>query len=175
MRPPDVDGRATTLVLIELRAVRYALTQSAVREILPLPRLWRPRALPRPLAGFVNLAGVAVPVLALGRLLGPAHEDDEPAERNLYAHLILVNGLEGKRPAALLVDRVLDVVPVPASRLTPADRAEALNGCVEAEVELDGSLVPLLAVERILLAEERQALADLSRRAQERIGEWTGT
>jgi purine-binding chemotaxis protein CheW len=47
-----------------------------------------------------------------------------------------------------------------------------LNGCVEAEVTWDGRLVHLRSVERILLAEEQQALAELGRQAQNRLSEW---
>lgn len=161
------------LVLIELCGQRYALAQPGVREILPLPRLSRPPGLPRALAGFFSLAGVAVPVLALHRLLGLCAAEGAQREDGLYAHLVLVDACDGERPVALLVDRVLDARPVPKGRLGPVPPGDTLNGCVEAEAELDGALVPVLAIDRLLLAQERQALADLGRQAQERLGEWT--
>jgi purine-binding chemotaxis protein CheW len=74
--------------------------------------------------------------------------------------------------SALLVDRVLDVATVDASQLSAVQQAETLNGCVEAEVTWSGRLVHLLSVDRILLTEEKQALAELGRRAQNRLNEW---
>ena len=70
------------------------------------------------------------------------------------------------------MDRVLDVATVPTSRLSPVREAGTLNGCVEAEVSWDGQLVHLLFLERIMLAEEQQALAELGRKAQNRLSEW---
>ena len=61
---------------------------------------------------------------------------------------------------------------IDASRLSPVQQADSLNGCVEAEVTWQDRLVHLLSLERILLAEERQALAELGRQAQNRLGEW---
>ena len=58
------------LVVIAVGETACALTQEAVRALLPLPHLDRPPGLPAPLAGFLNLGGVAVPVVDLARLLG---------------------------------------------------------------------------------------------------------
>ena len=58
------------------------------------------------------------------------------------------------------------------SQLSAVSSEGTLNGCVEAEVMWDGRLVHLLSVERILLAEEQQALAELGRQAQNRLSEW---
>jgi purine-binding chemotaxis protein CheW len=74
--------------------------------------------------------------------------------------------------AALLVDRVLDVIHVGESALSAVAPENTLNGCVEAEVTHAGGLLHLLSIERILLAEEQQALAELGRHAQSRLGEW---
>lgn len=158
---------ALPLVMIRLGAVRCALRHAAVQELLPLPRLWRPPGLPRPLEGFMNLGGEAVPVVALATLLGVEEaEDTAPA---LYRHLVL---LRASPPVALRVTRVLDLRLVAPERLRPVGRGATLNGCVEAEIEDGESLVHLLDADRLLLAQERQALAELGREAERRLREW---
>lgn len=159
------------VILFDVSGFACALRRSEVRELLPLPRLWRPPSLPRPVAGFLNLSGAAVPVLRLDVLFGVGR--DAEAEANLYRHLILVRGLGQAGSIALLADRVLDVIEVEQARLSPVERSETLNGCVEAEIDLGNRLVHLLSLERILFAEEQQALAELSRQAQSRLSEWT--
>jgi purine-binding chemotaxis protein CheW len=159
------------IIVFDVCGTACALHRDAAREFLPLPRLWRPPALPRPVAGFFNLGGRAVPALRLDVLFEfPQRDGDE--ESDLYRHLIVTEGLGAAQATALLVDRVLDVATVDASRLSPVQQTDSLNGCVEAEILWQDRLVHLLSLERILLAEERQALDELGRQAQNRLGEW---
>ena len=136
-----------------------------------MPRLWRPPGTPHPVAGFFNLSGTAVPVLRLDVIFGLEEVEDAP-EAALYRHLVLIEGLSGSGPGALLVDRVQDVVEVDARQMSPVGPEETLNGCIEAEIAFDDRLIHLLSRQRILLAEERQALADLGAAAQARLREW---
>jgi purine-binding chemotaxis protein CheW len=159
------------IIVFDVSGTACALPRSAIRELLPLPRLWRPPALPRPVAGFFNLGGQAIPVLRLDVLFGLERADDRP-EDDLYRHLILVEGFGSSGIGALLVDRVLEVSTIQSFQLSSISRTDTLNGCVEAEVTLDGRLVHLLSAERILLKEEQQSLADLGRHAQNRLREW---
>ena len=159
------------IIIFDVCGTACALHRSAVREFLPLPRLWRPPALPRPLAGFFNLGGDAVPVLRLDVLFGLEQREAAPVA-DLYRHLILIGASGAAGSSALLVDRVLDVARVDASRLSAVRQRETLNGCVEAEVTWSDRIVHLLSADRILLAEEKQALAELGRQAQNRLSEW---
>ncbi len=159
------------IIIFDVCGTACALHRSAVREFLPLPRLWRPPALPRPVAGFFNLGGEAIPVLRLDVLFG-LERGEADREADLYRHLILIGAGGTPGLSALLVDRVLDVATVDASQLSAVQQAETLNGCVEAEVAWSGRLVHLLSADRILLAEEKQALAELGRHAQNRLNEW---
>ncbi|QRM29281.1 chemotaxis protein CheW [Microvirga sp. VF16] len=159
------------IIVFDVCGTACALHRSAAREFLPLPRLWHPPALPRPVAGFFNLSGHAVPVLRLDVLFGLQRVEDD-AEADLYRHLILIDRFSASGLSALLVDRVLDVASVDTSQLSSVSAAGTLNGCVEAEVTWDGRLVHLLSAERILLAEEQQTLAELGRQAQDRLREW---
>ncbi|MCI0755990.1 chemotaxis protein CheW [Teichococcus vastitatis] len=166
-----VSASAEAYLVLQLGARRCALSCAAVREILPLPRLWRPPGLPRPLAGFLNLSGEAVPVLDLARLFGLSAETAD-AEAALYRHVILASpGPQGALPG-LLVDRVLDLVRVPPAGLRPLAGDASLNGCAVAELPLADGFAHLLAPERILLAQEQARLATLREAAQTRLQEW---
>ncbi|KMO39060.1 chemotaxis protein CheW [Methylobacterium tarhaniae] len=157
----------TAYLLVDVAGTDCALPRRAVREILPLPRLWRPPGAPGTLAGFLNLAGSAVPVLDLGVLFGLGRP--ATARQALYRHLVL---LKGEAPLALMVDRVADVVRVEAGQVRPVADDTTLNGCVAAEIQLAERLVHGLAVDRILLAEERDRVAAQTRDAQARLAEW---
>jgi len=164
-------GGPLQILMFEAGGVGCALRGGDVRELLPLPRLWRPPGGPKPLAGFFNLGGQAIAVVDLPILLGLDSRPDG-AEALIYRHLMLVGRLGRPGPAALLVDRVLDLVAIEPGQLSPMREAATLNGCVEAEIDWQGGLVHLLSLERLLLAEEAQSLAELRRNAQNRLGEW---
>ncbi|MBL6455721.1 chemotaxis protein CheW [Belnapia sp. T6] len=155
------------LVVFTLAGLRCAIRHADVRELLPLPRLWRAPTQPAPVAGFLNLAGEAVPVLDLARLFGLPDGEDDPGA-GLYRHLILLRAT----PVALLVTRVQDLVSFAPERLRPVADKATLNGCVEAEFELAGGFVHLIAVDRLLLEEERQALLGLRAAAEARLEGW---
>ncbi|HZH53100.1 MAG TPA: chemotaxis protein CheW [Microvirga sp.] len=159
------------IILFDVCGIACALRRQEVRELLPLPRLWRPPSMPRPVAGFFNLGGAAVPVVRLEVLFG-LERRGETSEAELYRHLILVDGLTGSGPCALLVDRVLDLAHAGGAQLSAVRPENTLNGCVEAEIDYGGRLVHLLSLGRILFAEEKQVLADLGRHAQSRLSEW---
>lgn len=157
----------TAYLLVDVAGTECALPRRAVREVLPLPRLWRPPGAPAALAGFLNLAGHAVPVLDLASLFGLGRPATAGAA--VYSHLVL---LHGETPLALMVDRVADMVRVAPDQVRPVADAATLNGCVAAEIRLGERLVHGLAVDRILLAEEEARLAAQTRDAQARLAEW---
>lgn len=159
------------VIIFDVCGTACAIRRQEVRELLPVPRLWRPPGTPRPVAGFFNLSGTAVPVVRLDIVFGLPKAEDSP-EAALYSHLMLIEDLSGSGLGALLVDRVQDVTDVAETAISPVDQTDTLNGCVEAEIGHDGRLIHLLSRERILLAEERQALADLGASAQKRLQEW---
>jgi purine-binding chemotaxis protein CheW len=157
----------TAYLLVDVAGTECALPRRAVREVLPLPRLWRPPGAPAALAGFLNLAGNAVPVLDLAVLFGLGRP--AAARAALYRHLVL---LHGEAPLALMVDRVRDFARVAPDGVRPVADAATLNGCVSAEIRVGERLVHGLAVERILLAEEQARLAAQTKAAQARLAEW---
>nr|WP_246732894.1 chemotaxis protein CheW [Methylobacterium sp. BTF04] len=157
-------SETTAYLLLDVAGTPCALARSALSEVLPLPRLHQPPAGGGPLAGFLNLGGVPVPVVDLARLLGlrgPA----EPTGDDPYRHLVL----SADRAMAFLVDRADDLVRVADASVRPVPEARTLNGCVVGEIVGPKGLVHLLSLPRLLTAEERLRLADLTRAAADRL------
>jgi purine-binding chemotaxis protein CheW len=172
MRLSDTVTMASTFQVLSFSVggTLCALRRSEVRELLPVPSLWKPPVTPRALAGFFNLAGQAVPVIRLGALFGIPFEGDKP---DIYNHLMLIERVAGGTPGALLVDRVRDILDISRESVSSVAEAETLNGCVEAEIRTSEGFIHLLSLQRILTAHERESLAELGRQAQDRLSEWS--
>jgi purine-binding chemotaxis protein CheW len=151
------------LLAFRLAGQLCALPLEKVREILPMPRLARPPGLPSLLEGFLNLGGMALPVLRLDQLFALP-----PLQPGLYTPLLVLR--DPDPPLALLVEQVEAVLSVPGEALLPVREGHAFNDCATAEVALGGRTLHLLSPERLLLREERQRLAELQAMAQQRLG-----
>jgi chemotaxis signal transduction protein len=85
--------------------------------------------------------------------------------------LIILKGFSDSR-IAILVDRVSDILRVPASALLPVGDKHSFNACVEAVVSVQGQMIHLLSPTRILLEKERESLSEFQSMAQERLRGW---
>ncbi|WP_419899393.1 chemotaxis protein CheW [Roseomonas sp. USHLN139] len=157
-------------LVFRLGSRRCALARAAVREVLPLPRLFRPPSLPKPVAGFLNLGGTPVPVIDLVRLFGLASAAE--TEQALYRHILLLDDPGGAAPRGLLVDRVTDLQRIAPERLRPVAAEASLNGCAIAELETAEGFVHLLDAARLLLEQEAAALSALQEGASARLADW---
>jgi purine-binding chemotaxis protein CheW len=171
------------LLVFHLAGQLAALPLENVQSIVPMAELSRPPGLPSPLEGILNLAGRAVPVWRMDRLL------QLPEQRTgLYSMLILLKGISdvptallgnsrktgavSSAPFALLVDRVTEILSVPEIALLPLGKEDSFNGCAEATVLARGQVIHLLSPERILMKKEREALSEFQAMAQRRIRDW---
>ncbi|MBX9930596.1 MAG: chemotaxis protein CheW [Methylobacterium sp.] len=155
----------TAYLLLTVADTRCALAQAEIREILPLPHLHRPPASGPLLAGFLDLGGMPVAAIDLARLLGLRSKTPSPQDDDPYRHLIL----SAFSDTALLVDRVEDLLRVPADAIRPVSSAHTLNGCVVAEIAWDDALIPVLAMAQVLTAEETSRVAALAGLEAERL------
>jgi chemotaxis signal transduction protein len=115
------------------------------------------------LQGFLNLAGAAVPVLRLDRLFQLSEQHP-----GLYSMLIVTKGV-ADGPAAVLVDRVRGIVTVAQSPVLPVGKRSSFNDCADGMVTVDEQVIHLLSPSRVLLAKEREALAEFQEMAQRRL------
>jgi purine-binding chemotaxis protein CheW len=161
--PPRANTSQHKLFVFALGDRLCALRLEAIREIVAIAQLSRPPGLPPILEGFLNLGGVAIPVVAIKRLFQLGDHAWGP-----YAHLLIL-GTQSK-PFAFLVDYVNGIVDVPIDSLLPVAADRSFNDCVEAEVAFDGRTLHLLAPERLILQEERARIAELQAAAEVRLG-----
>ena len=132
--------------------------------MVALPALDRPPASPAAVAGVLNLAGTAVPVVRLDLLLGlPA------SPLGAYQSVIVLRQTDP--PLALLADRASDVAAWPDDSPLPVEQGQSYNGCVIAQVRHDGTAVHLLSAARLLEARERHVLAEFQAMQQRRLDE----
>lgn len=159
MGPPPL----TSFLICHFGDARYALDTTAVREVLPMLPLWRPPTLPRPLAGFVTIQDQAIAVLAPALLFDAARRLDWI---DLYAHLVRTDRF------CLLVDRADAVVTIADEAIRPVPPEDSFNGCVGAEIDVDGNIAHLLLIDRLLTGAEAARLADLAGEETRRTAEW---
>jgi purine-binding chemotaxis protein CheW len=152
-------------VLFTVRSIGLAVEAAAVSAVHPVARLVRPPGAPPALAGFLDLSGEAVPVVALARLL----DLPDPEAVRLSDHLLVLP--EPAVPAgriALLVDRVDDLRTLDRATLAPVEPADSHGGCVAGALESGGRRVLLVDPARLVAARERDRLAALARAEEAR-------
>jgi purine-binding chemotaxis protein CheW len=154
------------LLVFQLAVQTAALPLENVQRIVPMAQLAHPPGLPSLLEGILNLAGAAVPVLRLDRLLHLTSQ-----RLGLYSALIVVSGVSDGR-IAILVDRVSEILTVPESALLPIGEDDSFNACAEAAVSVRGQMVYLLSPTRLLLEKERETLSQFQSIAQQRLQDW---
>lgn len=135
-----------------------ALPLESVKEVLLLPALQTPPAIPAILAGFVNLNGEVVAVIDLAYLLGL----QAPAAR-IDQHVIAL-----KAPRLLcLIERVLEIIPDQALQRLPEEHN--LNNLCTGWLTYQQQQAFVLNPARLLLKAEAQRLEQLQLMAQARL------
>lgn len=160
----DLASSDGELLVFAIAGQFCAIPVGAVQEIVPMAALARVPGQPSLLEGFLNLRGVAVPVLRLSRLFGLA-----PAEPGLHTPLIVLRGQP--HPAGLLVDAVVEIACADAAGAFPIQENDCFNDCAQAQVQVGGRVVHVLSPERLLLEKERQCVAELRAQAQHYLDE----
>jgi purine-binding chemotaxis protein CheW len=150
------------ILIFELSGLGCAFPLEAVQEIVPMARLSAPPGLPSGLAGFLNLRGVAIPIVRLDRLF-----DLPDQQRGMYTPLIVLRGVLA--PIGILANYVRGIAQISAANLLdiPADRT--FGSCATAAVQVDGDSIQLLSPSALLEANEDRMLADYSAMSQARL------
>ena len=140
-----------SVVLLTVGELNLALKIEAVErversvEISPLPEAMRG------VLGVINMRGSITPVFDLRARFGlPARE--------VRASDYLVIARMHSRPAALLVDAVVDVMPGTEARIVQSSEILPDMECITGVMKLDGDLVFVHDLERFLSNEDYEAL-----------------
>jgi purine-binding chemotaxis protein CheW len=153
-------------VVFEVSGYSCGLPLEQVREIVPMCDLARPPGLPPLLEGLLNLRGEITPVVRLDRLFGVP-----PIVLRRHTQLVV---LQGPAPLALLADRVRNVAVVVPAELLPASGDSVFNDCLAGVLPAAQGPIHFLHAERLLLAQEKQRIAELQEIAQRRLAELEG-
>ena len=134
-----LDGRRFSLRLSVVERVERAV------EITPLPQM------PENVLGIVNLRGQVVPVFNLRRRFHLRERELDPRDRLIFART-------ARRPVALVVDAVSEVLPTRGREVVAS--GEILPGldCVEGVAKLADGLVLIHDLDRFLSVQEETAL-----------------
>jgi len=160
-----VDGlgeRARKFLIFHSSGMNCAFPLEAVREIVPMAKLYCPPGMPSGIVGFLNLRGTAIPIIHLDRLF--ELPDQLPG---LHTPLIVLHGVLG--PIGILVDSVRCIVPGAAALLLDIPDAQTFQGCATGAMQLDGDLIYLLSPGALLQASEERFVRDYSFRSQARL------
>jgi purine-binding chemotaxis protein CheW len=149
------------MMVFRLGGNRFCLPTLHVQEVAPMATLLRPPGLPSVLEGFLNLGGVGVPVLRLARLFGLAEGEPD------YGTALVI--LRCEPSLALLVDEVENVVEMAAEARVSLDPGNTFNDGTSGSWDDGRGPIHVLAVERILLEEERLRLTELQAQMQTRL------
>ncbi|HEY3738334.1 MAG TPA: chemotaxis protein CheW [Bryobacteraceae bacterium] len=141
----------------------WAFPLHAVQEIAPMAELSSPPGMPPVLAGFLNLGGVAVPIIRLDKLF------ELPEQRpGLHAHLIILRS-GGEKFIGVLVGSVRRIANAAPTSFLPVPENNVFQDCAVASVTIDDRVTHVLSPERILLEQERRMLWELQAMAQHRL------
>ncbi len=148
-------------LIFEIAGRSCAIAVGDVQEIVPMAALSHAPGQPSLLEGFLNLRGVAVPVVRAARLF-----DLPPREAGLHTPVAVMRG--DIWPLGLLVDRVVEIAS--PQDVLPLGENSSFNDCARAEARFSGRTACILDRRKLLLEEERRVIALLQARAQERVG-----
>lgn len=150
----DLDAKELLqLVTFRLGNEEFSLDILRVQEIIRHMELTRVPRTPDFVEGVINLRGRVIPVLDLRKRFGLPSD-----ERTNETRIIVVD--VDNRTVGLKVDAVSEVLRLPADTVEPAPAivTGAESDYIKGVGKLDGRLLILLDVERILSRTERDAL-----------------
>jgi purine-binding chemotaxis protein CheW len=143
------------IVVFELANEHYGLDIAAVEGIIKMQSITRMPQAPHYVEGITNLRGVVVPVIDLRRRFGL-----EPQEwtRNTRIVVVYMNQLK----VGMIVDAVSQVLRIQDETIEPPPpMVTTVNSAfIKGIAKLEGQLVILLDLSKVLSIEEKDALVN---------------
>jgi purine-binding chemotaxis protein CheW len=156
---------STQVATFKLGAEEYAVNVAQVQEIVRLSTLTKVPRSPAYVEGVVNLRGRIVPVVDLARRFELAGQERTKATR------VIITAVGG-RTVGMLVDAVTEVLRLPDDAVDAAPqllqdgaRAEFVTGIGK----IDGRLLIMLDLARVLSKEDAAEVAELTADSQDLV------
>jgi purine-binding chemotaxis protein CheW len=141
----DVDEPVIKLVIFEISGQRFAFNGDSIREILAGAEVFFVPGCPASLEGVINVRGDIESVIHLNALL------NLPAQDSTQSSILLGRSsiASGSISSGIRVERVIDVIDVPQSRIQapPSVMPEALRSYVIGVLEFEAAGVALLDID----------------------------
>jgi purine-binding chemotaxis protein CheW len=139
------------LLTFELDDQRFGLPMADVQEVVRVAAFARLPKAPQVIEGVLNFRGSAVPVLNIRARFG-----FPPRAVRTSDHLVVARA--GKRMAAIRVDRVSDLIEVPARDIEAVTAVTLHSDYVSGVVKLPGDIVFIHDLSTFLSAAEADDL-----------------
>ncbi len=149
-------GSVSQIVSFRLADEEYGVDIMRAQEIIMISQITRVPEVPDFICGLINLRGHVIPIVDLRKRFGlEAREYDE------HTRVIVVN-VESKT-IGIVVDAVTEVLRIHAEQIEPAP--SSITGLdheyIRGLVKLEGKLLILLNIEKILSREQQRELTQL--------------
>lgn len=144
---------ASRFVVFTLAEEEFAVDVAQVQEIIEMQEVTRVPRAPEFVKGVLNLRGKILPVMDLRERLGLPPASEAP-QRIVVAQL-------GDQVVGMMVDSVVEVLPLPESSIEPPPAlvADVSATYLQGLARLENRLLILLDLEGILDVQELQQLA----------------
>jgi purine-binding chemotaxis protein CheW len=141
------------LVVFALDGQRYALPLDTVERVVRMVNVTSLPKAPAIVSGVVNAGGQITPVVNMRKRCRLPERDVALSDQLIVART-------ARRPLALVVDTVLDVVECPRQDIIPAERILAEMEYVAGVVKLADGMLFIHDLDTFLSREEAQSLDD---------------
>ncbi len=135
---------------------RYALDISQAEEVIRIGAITPLPSSTDCLKGVINLRGRVIPLISLREVLGCEEAEEDSAGRIIIEH---VNG----NLVGVLVDSVKDVVSLEDGDVEPPDALIESAGYLVGVGKVEGDLIPILDIEKLLTGERKIDMAEVER------------
>jgi purine-binding chemotaxis protein CheW len=139
------------LLTFELDAQRFGLPMADVQEVVRVAAFARLPKAPQVIEGVLNFRGAAVPVLDIRARFGLPRRGVRTSD-----HLVVARAAQ--RMAAIRVDRVADLLEVPAADVEDVSAVTPGGGYVSGVAKLPGDIVLIHDLATFLSAAEADDL-----------------
>lgn len=151
-------GQTRQLVVFSIADEVYAVDIHQVKEIIRVPEITRVPRTPDFVEGVVNLRGSVIPVIDLRKRLG-----FEAGEAGRDQRIVVME--MGEQTVGMIVDSVSEVLQVDVEDIEPPSPyvLSVDSQYIVGIAKVEDRLVILLDADRVLSAEEREAMAQVVR------------
>ncbi len=158
-------GEVIQLVNFRLRDEKFGVDIRSVREIIRVGDITRMPETPSFIQGVANLRGQIIPVIDLAEQFGLAPQEKLPESAR-----IVVTEVKGQT-VGMLVDEVPEVLEIPEENIEPTPeliQTEVRKDYIKGVGKLEGRLIILLDLEKVLAPHEVEELARVSKSSGEK-------